>query len=45
MNATIETSLKFYFATLKIYIYIYSKITLHYLEKREKKVIKGEGNT
>jgi hypothetical protein len=37
MNATIETYLGFYFTMQKtyIYIYIYNKITLHYLEKRE----------
>jgi hypothetical protein len=38
MNATIKVSTGFYFITSKthIYIYIYNKITLHYLEKEKK---------
>jgi hypothetical protein len=44
MNATIEASLGFYFITLKTYIYIYNKMTVHYLEKR-RKISKEEGNT
>jgi hypothetical protein len=43
MNATIKASTGFYFTTLKN-LYIYNKITLHYLEKK-KKSGKGEGNT
>ena len=48
MNATIKASPGFYFTTLTIYIYIYllyNRLTLHYLEKREKKIGKGESNT
>jgi hypothetical protein len=38
LNATIKASPGFYFTTPKthIYIYIYNKITLHYLEKEKK---------
>jgi hypothetical protein len=44
MNATIKTSPGFYFTTPKthIYIYIYNKVNVHYLEttKREEKQVK-----
>jgi hypothetical protein len=38
MNATIKVSLGFYFTTPKtdIYIYIYNKFNVHYLEKQKK---------
>jgi hypothetical protein len=44
MNATIKASLGFYFAMPKthIYIYIYNKVNVNYLEtkKREEKQVK-----
>jgi hypothetical protein len=43
MNATIETSLGFYFTTLKTYIYIYNIPPL--FRKKRRKASAGEGNT
>ena len=39
MNATIKVSLGFYFTTPKtdIFIYIYNKFNVHYLEKQKKR--------
>jgi hypothetical protein len=40
MNAAAEASLGFYFTTLKTYIY--NKINLHYLKKKESKEMRGQ---